>query len=767
MSTPSIALILPLADAQKSRRTGSKATNLSKLVAARFAVPRGFVLSADAYRSHLWASGARVAASAQVDAEQREAIREAILTKPIPDDVWQSVAKAYERLSWQTGIPEPKVAVRSSAMELGGDHGFSGAYESYLNVSGLDALDVAIKRVWASLWSGKAAAYRMRQESAAEPAMAVIVQQMVEGYCAGTAYTANPMTGDPQSVCVSVRGESGTMQYMVALSDLSVTKAADMDDAAVDESLIRHIAEQSILIEDVIGGRVGIEWAVDRYDTWMLQAASIADLPAHFPVQWDNEADDRVLWTREDPHPVSYLARGLVAGTADRKILNGYLYSRTPTAQQVGDDRGALRARAKEIDDAADSLRDWQKHVEPELRERLKELSTIGAAEVSHANLIRHLNTAADSFRTSYEWMRRGRRMVSRLCEMLLEAVGDNGLMWRLVGGISDAYFERDALLQEMSERFAIAEQSNKLDDEKWWRSYKAGVEKFALSYGCAFASPGQAADPSRWKSWIEDTDSLFRIIGAISHKGTGTTLVTRHCAAEQDFRTAESEALRGIAAGKQSGLKRMVELSRCWIAARSQAEHLCELSSSMLRLRLIELAGKLEQNRAISSPDDVFLLSVQELLSISEQLDSQQRSELAAKIARRKHEAWIERRFVAPRTLPSSDCIADFADASFAGAPASPGTVSGHARVVSSIEDAAEIENGDVLIAAASGSVWTPFLAIAAGFICETGDEMSVEAIAARTYGIPAVMNCMGIGGTIRDAQKITLNGTSGVVTY
>jgi pyruvate,water dikinase len=146
--SPSIKVVLPLADARTNRRTGGKAIGLSKLIAAHFCVPKGFVLSADAYRSHLWASGVREIASAHAEAEDREAIRAAILAQPIPEDIWQSVSEAYERLSWQIGDAEPKVAVRPSALEDSrGGSGFSGAYESYLNVAGLENLDAAIKRV--------------------------------------------------------------------------------------------------------------------------------------------------------------------------------------------------------------------------------------------------------------------------------------------------------------------------------------------------------------------------------------------------------------------------------------------------------------------------------------------------------------------------------------------------------------------------------------------------------------------------------------------
>ena len=69
-----LTMIIPLADAINTRKYGAKAANLAKLVTAGFAVPRGFVVSADACRAHLWESGMRQQAAAATDAEHRETI---------------------------------------------------------------------------------------------------------------------------------------------------------------------------------------------------------------------------------------------------------------------------------------------------------------------------------------------------------------------------------------------------------------------------------------------------------------------------------------------------------------------------------------------------------------------------------------------------------------------------------------------------------------------------------------------------------------------
>lgn len=744
MPSPSIKVVLPLADAHTNRRTGGKAICLSKLIAARFAVPKGFVLSADAYRSHLWISGAREIALARAEAEEREAIRAAILAQPIPEDVWQSVADAYERLSWQIGVAEPKVAVRSSALEDNwGGSGFPGAYESYLNVSGLENLDAAVKRVWASLWSGKAAAYRARYGSPTEPAMAVIVQQMVEAELTGTAFTANPVTGDPHGVSVTVRrseGQSG--QYTVSLDDFEV-------DGREHVAAVKNIAEQSVLIEDAIGGRVEVQWALDRDGLWILQAGPITDLPGYFPADLAGES----VWARDNARPICHLGRGLIGHDLQVRTVNGYLYSQ----------------RQKQLEsvvgrEIAGLMKESEKHL-PALRERVSHVVNADPASLDPAALSAALKSAAEDARASYSWMRKAERLSDACVNALAEVVEDTALIRRLLGGVRDVIFERDALLQELSERFAIAEKSGKLEDEKWWRGYKSDVEQFERQYGYAFKDAGEAADASRWRSWVEDPDSVFRMIGAISKRGSKPTLVTLHSAAEQDSAEAEAEALAQLAGGKQSHLKRLLESARGLLSVRSEMEQNCALAGTALRRRLVDYAGRLERAGMIYCCGDVFCLEIDELLSIPAQAAYSARTEFAAKIARRKHEEWLEQRLTPPETLPLDDGAPRPHESKLSGLAASAGVVSGRARIVSTIEEAAEIENGDILITASASAAWTPFVAIAGGLICESGSEFSPAAIAARTYGIPAVVGCKGALGSIKDGQRITVDGANGSV--
>ena len=118
---------------------------------------------------------------------------------PSPGPCRQEIVVAYERLG-----PGAPVAVRSSATaeDLAGAS-FAGQQDTYLNVRGHDALLAAVRDCWASLWTGRAMAYRARQDiDPATVRLAVVVQEMVPADTAGVMFTANPANGRRDEVVI-------------------------------------------------------------------------------------------------------------------------------------------------------------------------------------------------------------------------------------------------------------------------------------------------------------------------------------------------------------------------------------------------------------------------------------------------------------------------------------------------------------------------------------------------------------------------------------
>jgi pyruvate,water dikinase len=99
------------------------------------------------------------------------------------------------------------------------------------------------------------------------------------------------------------------------------------------------------------------------------------------------------------------------------------------------------------------------------------------------------------------------------------------------------------------------------------------------------------------------------------------------------------------------------------------------------------------------------------------------------------------------------------------AGNPASSGVARGPARVLMSLNEAARLRPGDVLVARTTMPAWTPLFAAACAVVTETGGVLSHAAVVAREYGIPAVLNATDATRLIRDGQLLEVDGTAGVV--
>ena len=170
---------------------GGKGANLGELRRAGFPVPPGFVASTAAYRRFAAQNGLNEVIARDLQEGDDAAIRSAFERAPIPPEIESELRAAYRRLG---GGP---VAVRSSATaEDLPTAAFAGQQDTYLNVTGEEALLDAVRRCWASLWTGRAIAYRQRQQiDPQDVALAVVVQRMIPAEAAGVLFTANPVTG--------------------------------------------------------------------------------------------------------------------------------------------------------------------------------------------------------------------------------------------------------------------------------------------------------------------------------------------------------------------------------------------------------------------------------------------------------------------------------------------------------------------------------------------------------------------------------------------
>jgi pyruvate,water dikinase len=176
-------------------------------------VPPGFAITTHAYERLLVETGLRDEINRlmqSADIEDGEGlfhlstrIREMIIHAELPPDVTDAIRNAWSELEALAGSPL-KVAVRSSALgEDSADSSFAGQYNSELNVSGENLLDI-YKQVVASKYNLHAIIYRLNRGFRDEDIpMAVGCLRMIDAVCGGVLYSRNPVDSEDDAVIIN------------------------------------------------------------------------------------------------------------------------------------------------------------------------------------------------------------------------------------------------------------------------------------------------------------------------------------------------------------------------------------------------------------------------------------------------------------------------------------------------------------------------------------------------------------------------------------
>ncbi|MEE2023642.1 MULTISPECIES: phosphoenolpyruvate synthase [Alkalimonas] len=216
---------------QVGGKNASLGEMISNLAGAGVQVPGGFATTADAFNEFLEQSGLNeriyqrleslniddVQALAAAGAE----IRQWIIETPFHAAFEQAIQTAYLQLHPDTG-QDLSFAVRSSATaEDMPDASFAGQQETFLNVRGYDAVIVAIKHVFASLFNDRAISYRVHQGyDHRGVALSAGIQRMVRSDCAssGVMFTLDTESGFEDVVFITSSFGLGEMVVQGAVN---------------------------------------------------------------------------------------------------------------------------------------------------------------------------------------------------------------------------------------------------------------------------------------------------------------------------------------------------------------------------------------------------------------------------------------------------------------------------------------------------------------------------------------------------------------------
>ncbi|RKR83731.1 phosphoenolpyruvate synthase [Mucilaginibacter gracilis] len=213
----------------KNASLGEMIQNLTQLDVR---IPGGYVITVEAYKQYIAHNALQekireIVKSADlndIDALRHCGlkVRRMVAAGDFPDFLIDEITEAYHNLSQLYKQTDVDVAVRSSATaEDLPDASFAGQQETFLNVSGAEALLIAVRNCFASLFTDRAISYRESfNYDHFDIGLSVCVQKMVRSdmACSGVAFSLDTESGFKDAVIINGAYGLGEMIVQGAVS---------------------------------------------------------------------------------------------------------------------------------------------------------------------------------------------------------------------------------------------------------------------------------------------------------------------------------------------------------------------------------------------------------------------------------------------------------------------------------------------------------------------------------------------------------------------
>ncbi len=700
-------------------RVGGKAASLVALNRAGHRAPRSLCLTTEAYGLFVEQGSLRPIIQQELGRKSFEdrrweeiwdaalRIRNRFLRASVPGEVIAAVEEILEER-----LPSVALAVRSSAPgEDSEGASFAGLHDSFVGISGLEAVVEAIRGVWASLWSDRALLYRRELGIDAETSsMAVLIQELVDGAVSGVAFGVHPTDPD-LAVIESVYGLNqglvdGTIEpdrwhierasgrvvehtppperrRLVATGARTVVQTVPPELASVpplNEQEVVRVFGAVCDLQDLFGAAQDIEWTIADGELVLLQSRPMTTSTA------DN--GDHRAWYLSLTRSLDNL-RGL------RDLVESELL---PAMDRAADEIGERDLGGLAVDELADEIERrrsvYDRWVDVYWREFIPLAHGIRLFGQFYNEVVRPEDP--------YEFM-------ELLASTPMLALRRNRELSKLAALVHD-----DA---ELRTRLAAGETGS--------ADFEREIEAFQAEFGDAvYADQRCFGDRSR----------LIRLLLSLA-----ASRKTAEPATVPDIEKRIEAFIDGVDEERRPLAREMLEIGRVSYRLRDDDNiHLARLES--LFLEAVE-----EGRRRIGEPSAT--------IRLDEVVRALRHPNLVVEPKKAAAPPAVEERFRArPRQL--------------VGQPAGPGVTTAAARVVGGVEDLFEFQAGDVLVCDAVDPNMTFIVPMASAVVERRGGMLIHGAIIAREYGLPCVTGVPDATTLISTGDRLTVDGYLGIVT-
>ena len=287
---------------------------------------------------------------------------------------------------------------------------------------------------------------------------------------------------------------------------------------------------------------------------------------------------------------------------------------------------------------------------------------------------------------------------------------------------------------------------------------------------------------PNEWDmrvdSWATKPGLPLGMIDHLRHQDDHRSphVAARTAAGERERLTAELCELLAGDPETQATFRAGVHSSAVWYALREKGKNSVIRVIFEAKLALYELGRRMVERGVVSDPKHVFMITERELDDFvadptpwADTITAREADFLLL------HE--LEPPYIVGRSQPAPPISSwPRRDARVTGAtvtvgevlkgtPASPGVVTGTARIVNDPGDPGELGPDDVMVVHTTDPSWAPLFLSVGGVVCNVGAPASHAAIVSREVGVPCAVSVIDATYRIPDGATIRVDGASGTV--
>jgi pyruvate,water dikinase len=287
---------------------------------------------------------------------------------------------------------------------------------------------------------------------------------------------------------------------------------------------------------------------------------------------------------------------------------------------------------------------------------------------------------------------------------------------------------------------------------------------------------------------WVEDPTPAVTNVKQFLAKGGDFDLDAQRAKLAEERKQAEKEVLARIPKDQREWFETLMRLAQRSGSFSEEHNHYLDLyTHALIRRCLLGIGRRLLETNTIEDPEDTFFLMPDEVRRV---MIAPEFHDLRPLVKERRAEwqKWgqgenppmigtIDMMEAVGGLVKSNDPIAlkvvvgampverPELKADLYGICGSAGVAEGPARVILSVEQLGEVQEGDILVAITTAPSWTPVFPLLKGVVVDRGASLSHAAIVGREYGIPVVMNVFVGTQKIKTGQRIKVDGTQGLV--